>query len=398
MTQTSAIRRFDGGAIPRSIVSGPGSRSQLVSELNTLGAKRILIVPSPTLKATTSFVDEASEALRDRFSFVFADVKPNTPLRSVGEAVAALQSYNFDAIVSIGGGSTHDMAKALAVGLPSGRSIADFVSRFEPPATFHSANVEVEPLPVITTPSTFSAADVVGGGAVTDTDRGQKLIFVHSKLTPSAVILDAEIAATTPTRVLAASGMNAVHHCLEAFYSKGAQFVTDAFALAALRQLLSALPEIVGDSAGKNLGALQTALNATAMSGLTYGNSWLGIGHSVCHSLGGRYGLSHGAANAVMVRHSLRFNLEAAKTRIAEAARAVGVSSAADDSKAAQGLVDAIDELARVLGTPTQLSAIGLPDGQFEQIAEDVMGDPQTYWNPRQASAREVADWLRSAW
>ena len=84
--------------------------------------------------------------------------------------------------------------------------------------------------------------------------------------------------------------------------------------------------------------------------------------------------------------------------RIEQAARAVGVSSAANDAKAAQDLVYAIDELARVLGTPTRLSAIGLPDGEFEQIADDVMGDPQTYWNPRQASARDVADWLRSAW
>jgi alcohol dehydrogenase class IV len=398
MTVTLPIRRFDGGAIPRSIVSGPGSRSRLTSELDSLGAERILIVVSPTLKATTPFVGETTKALQNRFSLVFDGAKPNTPLRSISEAVAVLQPHNFDAIVSIGGGSVHDMAKALAVGLPSGRSIADFVSRFEPPSTFHSVDVEVEPLPVITVPSTFSAADVVGGGAVTDTDRGQKLIFVHSKLTPSAVILDAEIAATTPTRVLAASGMNAVHHCLEAFYSKGAQFITDAFALTALRQLLSALPEIGDVGGGKNLSALQTALNATALSGLTYGNSWLGIGHSVCHSLGGRYGLSHGAANAVMVRQSLRFNLEAAKSRIAEAARAVGVSTAADDAKAAQDFVEAVDGLARVLGTPTRLSAIGLPTDQFEQIAEDVMGDPQTYWNPRQASAREVADWLRSAW
>lgn len=389
--------RFDGGAIPRAILSGPGCRSQLASELDRLGAKRVLIVASPTLNATTAFVAQAMETLQDRFSFIFDKVKPNTPLRSISEGVETLRPYEFDAIVSIGGGSAHDMAKALAVGLPSGRSIVDFVSRFEPPSTFHLANVEVEPLPVITIPSTFSAADVVGGGAVTDTDRGEKLIFVHSKLTPSAVILDAEIAATTPMRVLAASGMNAVHHCLEAYYSRGAQFVTDAFALSALRQLLVALPALARTD-GKDIDALQTALNATALSGLTYGNSWLGIGHSVCHSLGGRYGLSHGAANAVMVGHSLRFNLEAAKPRLAAAARAVGVSTDAGDDKAAMALVDAVDELSGILGTPRKLSEIGLPPDQFERIAHDVMADPQTYWNPRRTSAAEVADWLRSAW
>ena len=397
MAQNSPITRFDGRAIPQAIVSGPRSRSRLANELDNLGAKRVLIVASPTLNASTPFVAQAREALEDRFGLMFDKVEPNTPLRSISEGVESLRPHQFDAVVSIGGGATHDMAKALAVGLPSGRSIVDFVSRFEPPSTFISPNVEVEPLPVVTIPSTFSAADVVGGGAVTDTEHGKKLIFVHSKLTPSTVILDGEIAATTPMRVLAASGMNAVHHCLEAYYSKGAQFVTDAFALTALRELLSALPAIAATN-GKDIAAIQTALNATALSGLTYGNSWLGIGHSVCHSLGGRYGLSHGAANAVMVRHSLRFNFEAAKPRLAVAARAVGVSSDADNDRAANALVDAIDALARTLGTPTQLRSIGLPADQFERIAEDVMGDPQTYWNPRRADSNEVAEWLKSAW
>ena len=398
MPERLPIHHFDGAAIPRSIVSGVGSRSRLREALDRLGVERILFVVTPSLNAKTPFVREALQSLGGRQSLVFDETRPNTPVRSVREASDRLRPHGFDAIVSIGGGAAHDLAKALAVSLPSGRSIVDFVSRFEPPATFHVADVAVEPLPVITMPSTFSAADVVGGGAVTDTDSGQKLIFVHSKLTPAAVILDAEIAATTPSHILAASGMNAVHHCLEAYYSKGAQFITDAFALAALRQLISALPEIGGGENPVDLGAVQDALEAASMSGLTYGNSWLGIGHSVCHSLGGRYGLSHGAANSVMVRHALRFNFEAAKGRLAEAARTIGISSATETTCAAQDLVDRIDRLATRLQTPTTLRAIGLPEGQFEQVARDVMADPQTYWNPRQTSLEEVAAWLKSAW
>ena len=138
--------------------------------------------------------------------------------------------------------------------------------------------------------------------------------------------------------------------------------ITDAFALAALRAIAFRPSGNRRPRTAKMSPRIQTALNATALSGLTYGNSWLGIGHSVCHSLGGRYGLSHGAANAVMVRHSLRFNFEAAKPRLAVAARAVGVSSDADNDRAANALVDAVDALARTLGTPTQLRSIGLPD------------------------------------
>jgi alcohol dehydrogenase class IV len=249
----------------------------------------------------------------------------------------------------------------------------------------------------MTVPSTFSAADVVGGGAVTDTDRGEKLIFVHPKLTPVAVFLDGEVVASTPRTVLAASGMNAVHHCIEAFYSKGAQPITDAFAVAALRGLFDTLPMLAPSRAAPAIGSYQAALEAASMSGLTYANSWLGIGHSVCHSLGGRYGISHGRANAVMVLHSLRFNFDAARPRLAALARAIGLTGAGDDA-AARSLLEAIEGLAATLGTPTTLSEIGLPQGQFAQIAKDVLGDPQTYWNPRAATAAEIELWLETAW
>ena len=392
-------RRFDGTAIPRAIVTGPGCRSQIVAELDRIGARRVVVVCGASLKASTTFVAELTAALGERLAALFDRVEPNPPVASVHHAVEALAGNTPDAVVSIGGGAVHDFAKAIAVMVPSGRSVVDFVSRFEPPDTFHGIDVDVEPLPVFTVPSTFSAADVVGGGAVTDTEKGEKLIFVHPKLTPVAVFLDGEIVATTPRKVLAASGMNAVHHCLEAFYSKGAQPFTDAFAVAALRGLLQTLPALGPSERAPDLALFQSAIESASMSGLTYANSWLGIGHAVCHSLGGRYGLSHGEANAVMVLHSLRFNRNAAQERIAELARASGAAEPGDrDSVAADRLVRAVDELAGRLGTPRSLSAIGLPDGQFDQIATDVLADPQTYWNPRRATKEEIAVWLHEAW
>lgn len=392
-------RRFDGTAIPRAIVTGPGCRSQIVEELDRIGARRIVAVCGASLKASTPFVAELTASLGTRLTMLFDRVEPNTPVSSVHAAVEKLAGTAPDAVVSIGGGAVHDFAKAIAVMVPSGRSVVDFVSRFEPPDTFHGIDVDVEPLPVLTVPSTLSAADVVGGGAVTDTEKGEKLIFVHPKLTPVAVFLDGEIVATTPRKVLAASGMNAVHHCIEAFYSKGAQPFTDAFAVAALRGLLRSLPDLAPGATAPDAAVFQSAIEAASMSGLTYANSWLGIGHSVCHSLGGRYGLSHGEANAVMVLQSLRFNLGTARARIAELARACGVAAATEgDEAAADRLVRAVDDLSRRLGTPRTLSAIGLPDGQFDQIATDVLADPQTYWNPRRATKDDIVAWLREAW
>jgi alcohol dehydrogenase class IV len=370
----------------------------VAAELDKIGARRVVLVCSATLKAHTPFLGEMTRALGERVVSVIDRVEANVPVAFAHRISDMVSPLSPDAVVAIGGGAVHDLAKAIAVMVPSGRSIVDFVSRFEPPSTFHGADVDVDPLPVFTIPSTFSAADVVGGGAVTDTERGEKLIFVHPRLTPAAVFLDGEVVATTPRKILAASGMNAIHHCLEAYYSKGAQPITDAFAVAALRGLLRSLPRLAPSEPSPSLDAYQDAIEAASMSGLTYANSWLGIGHSVCHSLGGRYGLSHGLANSVMVLKSLRFNFAAARGRLAELARAAGVSGDPDDERAATELVARIEGLADGLGTPKSLSAIGLPAGQFEMIAKDVLGDPQTYWNPRPASKEDIVAWLESAW
>jgi alcohol dehydrogenase class IV len=168
--------------------------------------------------------------------------------------------------------------------------------------------------------------------------------------------------------------------------------------LAALRGLLATLPALERASKDRRLDVFQNAVNASALSGLTYANSWLGIGHSVCHSLGGRYGVPHGEANAVMLPQSLRFNFEVAKDRLAAAGRAVGLSVSEEDDEAADALVRRIDDLVRTLGTPRRLRDLGLPDDQFDRIATDVLGDPQTYWNPRSASREQIIEWLRSAW
>lgn len=391
-------RRFDGTAIPKVICSGPGCRSEMPAELDRLNAGRVLIISSTSVATKTPFLRDLQQRLGARVVGVIDRVPSNLPVAAVRSVIGQAAEARPDAIVAIGGGIVHDMAKALAVMLPSGRDITEFVSRFEPPNTFHGIEVDTDPLPVLTVPTTFSAADVVAGGAVTDVESHEKLIFVHPKLTPVAVFLDAEVVASTPSRILALSGMNAIHHCLEASYSKGAQPITDAFAFAALRQLLAVLPAFGPNAPAPALDVVQTAIDAASMSGLTYANSWLGIGHSVCHSLGGRFGLSHSAANSVMVLNSLRFNLQAAGGRIAAAARASGVSADPDDASAARAMIAAVEAVSDAIGAPKRLSEIGLPQGQSAQITADVMGDPQTFWNPRPAVPAEIIQWLDAAW
>jgi alcohol dehydrogenase class IV len=393
----SEIRRFDGTSIPRTILSGPGCRRQVADEAARLGIERVVLVASPTLSRTTQFVAEVREMLGPRCAGVLHDVVPHATSEAVAITVERARVLSPDAVLSIGGGAAHDTAKAIALSIPSGRGIGEFASRFIPPDTFVAPAVNVVPLPVLTMPSTFSAAEVVGGGAVTDARSGEKLIFVHPLLTPACVFVDGEVVASTPRAILAPSAMNALHHCVEALYSRGRQPVTDVFASGALRTLIHVLPALAPQAADPSLSTIQLLADAAAISGLTYANSWLGVGHSVCHSIGGRYRLSHGAANAVMVRHSMRFNLDAAVEPLALAARAAGITEA-DQRRAAQAFITLVDDIAARLKMPASLREIGVPQDAFGRIADDVLADPQTYWNPRPVTRDDVLALLHEAW
>jgi alcohol dehydrogenase class IV len=387
--------RFDTTRLPPIVISGPASRRAINAEARALGLQRLFLVCSPGLRRSTPFVDELAGALGGRLVGVHDSIAAHNPDDQLARPAAVAREAKADCIVSLGGGLAHDIAKALAVMAPSGRGILDFVpdssGRLSPSA------VAARPLPVFTVPSTFSAAEVIGGGAVTDTARREKVLFFHPHLTPRRVFLDGDVVATTPLAILAASGLNAVHHCLEALYAKGHHPVSDALAVAALTELVDILPRLAPDAGTPAVAIFQRAVDASSVSGLTYANASLGVGHAICHSLGGRFGLSHSVANAVILRHSLRFNAGAARAPLARAGRVV-CGPAASDETAVESLIVRVDNLCDRLGTPKRLRDIGLPAGSFEAIARDVMADSLTSSNPRPVAPADVIGILEAAW
>ncbi len=391
-----AYHKFEGTAIPAKILSGQGCRHVLPELLDSLCLERVLLVTGPNVRAGSGLVDEVASLLGHRLAGIFDRIQTHTPEASLGEAVKYARESRPDAVLSIGGGSSHDAAKAISILLSSGRSMQELTTRGELPQPVSELTPPFTPLPVITVPSTLSAAEVIGGGAFTEASSGEKLIFGHPRLTPILVVLDGEVVATTPRPVLLASGMNAIHHCLEALYSKGSQPITDALALHALRGLFCSLPRIAPNNVAPQMCDFQDALESASLSGLTYANSWLGVGHAICHSLGGRYGLSHGGANSVIVRYSLRFNMEAAANKLRLATASIGLVS--KDADATVKLVERIDELTVRLGVPQTLRDLGLPEGAFDAIARDTLKDPQISWNPRPVLFDDVIKLLEQAW
>lgn len=384
---------FEGAAIPAKILSGPGCRAALPDLVDSLGLERLLIVTGEKVRGGSSLVEEIASLLGRRVSGIFDRARTHAPEKSIGEAAEYASALRPDGVLSIGGGSVHDAAKAVAAVLPGGQSIGELTSLADAEKLLAWSFI---PLPVITVPTTLSAAEVVGGGIFTKASTSEKLIFNHPKLTPALVILDAEAASTTPRPILFESAMNAVHHCLEALYSRESQRITDAFALHAFSGLMHSLPRLALQTPGSDPADLQDALDSSSLSGLAYANSGLGIGHAICHSLGGRLGISHGGANSVILPHSLRFNMEAGAYKMGLAASVIGISGGG--RAAAERMAERINELVLSLQVPRTLRELGVPPEQFDAVARDTMRDPLIDCNPRAVTFHDVVSLLEKAW
>ncbi len=365
---------LDGNRLPDGIFSGPGCRHRLAEALDVLATRKLYVIASASLLRGSELRNELMVAAGSRLAAVVQTSAAGASEVEIARAAEHAAALGADAVLSIGGGVAHDMAKAVAICVPSVRPIADFL--------FGAPLIPVTPLPVIAIPTTFSAAEMVAGGAVVLT-AGGKAIFGHPQLQPRQVFLDGELAATTPRKLLAASGLNAVHHCLEALAARGHQAMSDAWALFAYQRLMRLLPSLAPSAPPAAVETYQDLLEASAMSGLAYGISGLGVGHAICHSLAGRWDISHGNANAVILRHSVAFNLNHAPERLA---------------LAGADLLLRLDALCGTLQTPRRLRDIGLQEEKFELIATDVLADPVTSGNPTTITRDDVVSILASCW
>jgi alcohol dehydrogenase len=375
------IALLDGNRLPDGIWTGTGCRFRLGEALDRISVERLLVVANGSLLRATHLEEDVRTSSANRVVGIVTTGPEGATERAMSEGARHALAVDAQAILSIGGGAAHDIAKAVALMARSGTGIGCFV------AGGASTLQPFEPLPVLAMPSTFSAAETVPGGAVILTTGG-KTIFGHPAIRPKFVFLDGEVVATTPRTTLAASGLNAVHHCTEALYSVGRHPMSDAWATFALARMMRLLPKLAPDAGPISSSDCQYLIEASAMSGLAYGVSGLGVGHAICHSLAGRFALSHGIANAIILPHSAAFNRQHATERFAQMEEAINRPD----------LVAAINMLCDRLGMPRTLRAAGLSAESFDRIAADVLVDPVTATNPRPVDHAAVRDILAAAW
>ena len=282
-----------------------------------------MITCGPTILRACNVVPRVQEALGQRYAGTYSGVAPHSPVETVEAGVEMAKEAQPDVFISVGGGSTHDTTKAMATLLAEGGDIRDYAIIFEPPDRITVPPTPSPKVPILSVPTTMGCAEFSsGGGGITDHRLGRKLSIAGEGVTHRTVIIDGQALATTPLRILVSTAIGQLRIAIETVYSTGHNPIGDGMALHAIRLLFENLPRCRdGD-----IDTLLDTKTACAMASLgSFGG--LGLNTATCHHVGGLYGVPHGEANAILLPHTMRYNLDASAGRQRLIAEAIGVAN-----------------------------------------------------------------------
>lgn len=365
---------------PTAIRFGAGRVSELGEACRALGIERPLLVTDPAL-AKLPMVESALEAAG---AGLFCDIHSNPVGADVEAGLAAWREGGHDGAIAFGGGSALDVGKVIAFMSGQSRPLWDF----EDQADWWSRADPAGIAPVVAVPTTAGTGSEVGrAGVILDQDAGVKKIIFHPKMLPGIVILDPELTLGLPPHVTAATGMDALSHCLEAYCAPGLHPMADGIAAEGMKQIRFWLPRAVED--GADIEARGHMLVAASM-GATAFQKGLGGMHALSHPIGAMLGTHHGLTNAVLMPYILAFNRSAIEERLTRLAGYIGL-----EDPSFEGFLGWIVDLRRSLGIAHTLGELGVCEADVGRIAIMAEADPSAGGNPLPfdaAAARTVLE------
>jgi alcohol dehydrogenase len=368
----------------------------LPATVDALGARRAMITCEPTILRACNVVPRVQEALGYRSVGVYAGVAPHAPVDTVEEGVAMAKEVQPDVFISVGGDNTHDTTKAIAILLAEGGDIHDYAIRFEPPDRITVPPTPAPKLPILSVPTTMGCAEFSrGGGGITDRHLGRKLSLAGDGVTHRTVIIAGQALATTPARTLVSTAIGQLRIAIETVYATGHNPIGDGMALHAIRLLFAHLP-MCKDGAIDTLLTLKTACAMASLA--SFGG--LGLNTATGHHVGGLYNVPHGEANAILLPHTMRYNLDACADRQRLIAEAISVAKhRMSDAEAGVAAADAVDGLCRTLELPRTLREVDGPADGLGLIAAATLHDRSLSTNPKPINdAGPIMDVLRAAY
>ena len=369
---------------------GAGSREVLAGEIAKRGYNKAFVVADKDLIGF-GIVAKVTDVLGDFPYEIFSDFKANPTVNNVKAGVSAFAGAGADFIIAIGGGSAIDTAKAIAI-ISNNPEFADVVS-LEGVADTKKKCVDIIALP--TTAGT--AAEVTINYVITDEESGRKMVCVDPNDIPVLSIVDAELMATMPAGLTAATGMDALTHAIEGYITKGAWELSNILEINAIKIISDNLRTATYE--GGNMKAREQMALGQYVAGMAFSNVGLGCVHSMAHPLGARYDIAHGVANALLLPFVMEFNMPACVVKYGRIAKAMGVDTtnmSADE--AAIAAVNAVKQLSIDLKIPQTLREIGIPEEALEQLANDAFNDVCTGGNPREITEADILELYKKAY
>jgi 4-hydroxybutyrate dehydrogenase len=363
-----------------------GVLSQLQAECERAGIRRPLIVTDAGVKAA-GLLDKATAALPGLQPAVFDQTPSNPTEAAVRAAVAVYQSQGCDGLIALGGGSAIDCAKGVAIACTHEGPLKTY-------ATIEGGSLKITDRvpPLIAVPTTAGTGSEVARGAIVIVDDGRKLGFHSWHLVPKTALLDPELTLGLPPMLTAATGMDAIAHCMETFMAPPFNPPADGIGLDGLARGWAHIERATKN--GQDRDARLNMMSASMQGAMAF-QKGLGCVHSLSHSLGGvNPRLHHGTLNAVFLPAVIRFNAEAESmkkdNRLQRMAHAMGLGSGSD-------VAEAVTEMNARLGLPTGLAAMGVTPDLFDRVIEGAMADHCHKTNPRLATADDYRAMLLAA-
>jgi alcohol dehydrogenase class IV len=329
--------------LPTRIIFGRGRILEAGAEARRLGMKKPLVI------ATAQQAESAEALAREIGGIAYPHAVMHTPVDVTEKAVTFVTENGVDGLVSLGGGSSTGLGKAIAV------------------------RTDLNQLAIPTSYAGSEMTNILG-----ETDGGMKTTRRDAKIQPETVIYDPDLLATLPDRFAATSGLNAIAHAVEALYAADGNPIVSLMAEEGIRALASALP--------KGRDGHDEALYGAWLCGAVLGSAAMALHHKLCHVLGGTFNLPHAETHAIVLPHATAYNAAAAPEAMARIARALGAG------EAASGLHD----LARRIGSPLALKDIGMPEEGLDKAADIAVSSP--YPNPRPLDRAAIRHLLKNAW
>jgi len=340
------------------VLFGPGSLSGLAQEVERLGGSKVLIITGHSLNTQTDVIQKVKAGLAGYYVGTFAAIKEHAPRSGVEQAAAAVREYAADLLVSVGGGSPIDTAKAVKLLL----------------------GAETIPLKHIAIPTTLGAAEFSHLAGITDDATHTKGGLAKAELVPNSVILDANLTLATPPQLWLSSGIRALDHAVETLYAPGQHPISDVLALEAVRQLFEFLPRSYHNPREVEVRAeLQLA---AWMSFFGEVNTPMGLSHNLGRGIGASYNVPHGLTSCITLAPVMRFMAATPAVKaIARVADALNLGVDSDDQSKAFLAAEAVAGLVVQLGLPQRLREVGLKEADLPAIAQSLIA---------QAKARRV--------